>query len=188
MVSGVQDHFACTACGCSFPEMSYFERDGKPYCDSDYAKLFCEICPACGEYVTDAATSALGKTWHPEHLKCKECGELLSSVAFEGHDGCVYCEKHYSSRFAAACGGCGKLIVGGYLEALDQKWHEECFVCTKCGTSDLSTFATHDGKPYCQVYSSLLRFRRLLLRGSWSLGPIRRIIKSCLEQPAVVAA
>jgi LIM domain len=154
----------CAHCNCTFPDMSYFEKDGKPYCESDYAKLFCDICPGCGEYVTDAATSALGKTWHPEHLKCKECDELLSNMAFEGDDGGVYCEKHYSARFAATCGGCGKLVVGGYLEAMDQKWHESCFVCTKCGSSDLSTFAAHEGKPYCQVTFSVCGLQCLGLK------------------------
>ena len=61
-----QEHFVCTDCSCSFPDMVFFERDGKPYCQDDYAKRFCEkyvqalmvnsgagrqacVAPACGD-------------------------------------------------------------------------------------------------------------------------------------------
>lgn len=37
-----QEHFVCTDCGCAFPDMVFFEKDGKPYCQNDYAKRFCE--------------------------------------------------------------------------------------------------------------------------------------------------
>ncbi len=37
-----QEHFVCTDCHCAFPDMVFFEKDGKPYCQDDYSKRFCE--------------------------------------------------------------------------------------------------------------------------------------------------
>ena len=37
-----KDHFVCTECKEPFPDLGFFEKDKKPYCENDYRRLFCE--------------------------------------------------------------------------------------------------------------------------------------------------
>ena len=46
--------------------------------------------------------------------------------------GRLFCADCYGESYGATCGGCGNKIGGGQLwvEALDQQWHSQCFICT----------------------------------------------------------
>ncbi len=47
------------------------------------------------------------------------------------------------------CASCRKAITGSYVEALDQVWHPDCFVCARCGRSfGAQAFHVKDGRPY----------------------------------------
>jgi len=47
------------------------------------------------------------------------------------------------------CGGCGRGIIGQYIEALGQNWHPECFRCAGCGQPlGEQRFAVRDDRPY----------------------------------------
>lgn len=53
------------------------------------------------------------------------------------------------------CPGCGTLIIGRAMMALDAKWHPKCFVCSvpECGAAlEHIMFAEHHGKAYCMVH------------------------------------
>ena len=160
--------------------MAYFERDSKPYCEADFSRLFCEKCPACDEYVLVDGVMALNKTWHAEvrqrhpllcgvcwfqspfvflssrrsqqHLVCKHCSARLEESAHEGDDGNVYCKEHFLQLFAEACGSCGKPIEGEAIDALDKRYHADCFVCSHCSEPLTDTFRPHDGHPYCEAH------------------------------------
>ncbi len=49
------------------------------------------------------------------------------------------------------CHGCKKPIVGEYIQALGQNWHQQHFVCAVCHKEfpDM-LFKERDGKPYCE--------------------------------------
>lgn len=145
------EHFVCTDCGCAFPDMVFFEKDGKPYCQNDYAKRFCEKCPSCDEYVLEGGVIALDRTWHADHLICTQCGCRLSESAHMGDDGKLYCKKDFVAAFAPKCGGCKLAIEGDAVAALEQQWHPECFVCTQC-RGPLESFRSHEGSPYCETH------------------------------------
>ena len=46
--------------------------------------------------------------------------------------GQLLCGDCYGESYGATCGGCGQKIGGDQLwvEALDQQWHQNCFICT----------------------------------------------------------
>jgi uncharacterized CHY-type Zn-finger protein len=59
-------------------------------------------------------------------------------------------ENEYRKR-AKKCAKCGDPISGTAIEALNNTWHQKCFVCTTCDKPfQDSKFVNVDGKPYCQ--------------------------------------
>ncbi len=71
-------------------------------------------CSGCGEEIIDAAISAFGMQWHPNHLACKVCGKDFTdgSKVEEGTDGYAYCTADYVDVFAPKCAACLKPVIG----------------------------------------------------------------------------
>ncbi|PSN56490.1 hypothetical protein C0J52_08446 [Blattella germanica] len=65
-----EDHFVCSSCGKKLAGANFFEKDGAPYCQSDYNNLFAPKCNYCKRPITDAAIMALGEKYHQECFKC----------------------------------------------------------------------------------------------------------------------
>ncbi|KAI8988479.1 hypothetical protein BDF20DRAFT_833331 [Mycotypha africana] len=124
--------FTCTACHAPLDHVQYFEHDSKPYCEKDYKELFSLICDYCHEpIVNQAAIRALGKHFHEGHFRCSACQKPLGDqVAFLVHEEKPYCQEDYQKLFGKKCAGCKEPISGQYINALDQSWHPNCFVCT----------------------------------------------------------
>ncbi|KAF7374968.1 Flap endonuclease 1 [Mycena sanguinolenta] len=55
-------------------------------------------------------------------------------------------------RRGLACGGCNGSIVGRIVNAMNLRWHPECFRCTVCGEllEHVSSYE-RDGKAYCHL-------------------------------------
>ncbi|GET00834.1 paxillin-like isoform X3 [Rhizophagus clarus] len=151
------DHFVCKKCGITLEHVAFFERDGDPYCHLDYHELFSPRCGYCETPIEGQAINALGKTWHPEHFFCRECGNLFEG-GFRVHDGFPYCDKDWMRLFAPKCKGCKEGIRGEFTSALDGMWHRDCFVCTTCKEPfHGSYYYVSEGKPYCdEHYKELL--------------------------------
>ena len=74
--------------------------------------------------------TAVGKTYHPEHFFCAQCGKVLpSSDGFHERDGRAYCTEDYYTKFAPKCAKCDKAISDSFVNAIGQLWHPECFNC-----------------------------------------------------------
>lgn len=41
------EHFVCAACGDDLSNSRFFEREGRPYCEQDYHRLFSPHCAYC---------------------------------------------------------------------------------------------------------------------------------------------
>lgn len=66
-------------------------------------------CQKCGKpvYFAERKTS-LGKNWHPNCLKCEECGKILSAGLHAEHNGIPYCHKPcYAALFGPRMMGYG---------------------------------------------------------------------------------
>ncbi|KAJ6607377.1 hypothetical protein B0H10DRAFT_2439623 [Mycena sp. CBHHK59/15] len=57
-----------------------------------------------------------------------------------------------SQRRGLACGGCGGSITGRIVNAMNLRWHPECFRCTMCSEllEHVSSYEK-DGKAYCHL-------------------------------------
>ncbi len=65
------DHFFCAHCGKQFGQEGFHEKDGKPYCRTDYLALFAPKCGGCSKPITDNYITALNAQWHPECFVCR---------------------------------------------------------------------------------------------------------------------
>ncbi|XP_028941876.1 leupaxin-like, partial [Antrostomus carolinensis] len=91
------------------------------------------ICAACCKPIAGKVFTALGKTWHPEHFTCTQCGQELGGQPFFERGGQAYCEEDYHQAFSPRCAYCAGPICEKVLTALDQTWHPEHFFCAYCG-------------------------------------------------------
>ncbi|KAI8369996.1 hypothetical protein BD560DRAFT_397323 [Blakeslea trispora] len=146
--------FQCQACRQNLEHIAFYEKEGLPYCALDYHELFSPRCDFCKTPIEEHSISAIGKTYHPGHFFCRECGKPFDEETdFLEHEGHAYCEKDYYKQFGKKCRGCEEIITGDFLVALGGDWHKECFVCAECGcTFTSSTFLIRAGRPYCELH------------------------------------
>ncbi|XP_050393651.1 PDZ and LIM domain protein Zasp isoform X3 [Patella vulgata] len=111
------------------------------------------LCASCGNTIRGPFVLAMGKSWCPEHFNCANprCGRKLIDIGFVEEGGFLYCEQDYAQHFAPKCHKCTQAIVGECVNAIQQQWHPQCFLCTKCHQSIGGTqFHIEEGKPYCE--------------------------------------
>ncbi|KAK0085576.1 hypothetical protein PV325_004848 [Microctonus aethiopoides] len=144
------EHFTCTHCREELGTRNFFEREGHPYCETDYHNLFSPRCAYCNGPILDKCVTALEKTWHTEHFFCAQCGKQFGEEGFHERDGKPYCREDYFDMFAPKCGGCNRAIMENYISALNSQWHPDCFVCRDCKKPvSGKSFYSMEGKPVC---------------------------------------
>ncbi|XP_037092156.1 paxillin-like isoform X2 [Pollicipes pollicipes] len=147
------EHFTCAHCNMELGNRNFFERDGLPYCENDYHNLFSPRCDYCQGPIIDKCVTALGRTWHPEHFFCDQCGQPFGEAGFHERDGKAYCRADYFNMFAPRCGACTQPVMENYISALNSQWHPECFVCKDCQQSfENGSFFEYEGHPYCETH------------------------------------
>ena len=105
------EHFVCTHCQEEIGSRNFFEREGLPYCETDYHNLFSPRCHYCNGPILDVSpccvhmcsflfvdyshptkhvvvsfqkvVTALDRTWHPEHFFCAQCGSFFGPEGTE---------------------------------------------------------------------------------------------------------
>ena len=86
-------------------------------------------CGRCREPLGDGpAISADNKSYHPACFTCSFCSQPFPDGEFFPVDGRLYCPTDFHEQFGSRCKGCGEVIVGRCLTAMDAKWHADC--CT----------------------------------------------------------
>ncbi|XP_065156116.1 leupaxin isoform X2 [Atheta coriaria] len=147
------EHFTCAHCTQELGTRNFFERDGKPYCETDYHNLFSPRCAYCNGPILDKCVTALEKTWHMEHFFCAQCGKQFGDEGFHEREGKPYCRDDYFDMFAPKCGACNGAIMENYISALNAQWHPDCFVCRDCRQPFVGgSFFDHEGQPYCETH------------------------------------
>lgn len=83
------------------------------------------FCARCGKPITGAVTTALDKTWHPEHFVCAGCGKPFGRASFFAHEGKAYCKPCYVKHIGPCCAVNGHPIESGrYLVKDDLRYCE----------------------------------------------------------------
>ncbi|CAG9759708.1 unnamed protein product [Ceutorhynchus assimilis] len=147
------EHFTCSHCRQELGTRNFFEREGKPYCETDYHNLFSPRCAHCNGPILDKCVTALEKTWHVDHFFCAQCGKQFGEDGFHEREGKPYCHDDYFDMFAPKCGGCSRAIMENYISALGSQWHSDCFVCKECHQPFMGgSFFDHEGQPLCEIH------------------------------------
>ena len=97
----VFQHFVCAHCRKELGTEAYFERDGKPYCEPDYHKMFSPKCPKCGEAILDRCLSAMDENWHPGCFVCHRCDADFGDDGYHEMKGKAFCKKCFQVCFPA---------------------------------------------------------------------------------------
>ncbi|XP_066577916.1 transforming growth factor beta-1-induced transcript 1 protein isoform X2 [Amia ocellicauda] len=147
------DHFVCSECQGQLGSRTFFEKEGRPYCERDYFSLFSPHCAQCSKPILNKMVTALDKNWHPECFCCVKCGRSFGEEGFHERDGQQYCQEDFLALFASRCQGCSRPILENYISALNALWHPECFVCRECYTPFVNgSFFEHEGQPLCEAH------------------------------------
>jgi paxillin len=111
-------------------------------------------CSVCGLKIYDVndAITVLGKTFHKDHFRCKNCNIVLTKNSFFERAGDPWCEKCLNEKhLLPKCAYCGDAIEGKCIKALSHSWHPEHFFCSQCGKcfGPNEEFMESNGKAYC---------------------------------------
>ncbi|XP_032595578.2 leupaxin isoform X6 [Drosophila grimshawi] len=87
------EHFFCAQCGQQFGEDGFHERDGKPYCRTDYFEMFAPKCNGCNRAIMENYISALNSQWHPDCFVCRDCKKAVRGKSFYAMEGKPVCPQ-----------------------------------------------------------------------------------------------
>ncbi|KAH8246516.1 hypothetical protein KR038_007944 [Drosophila bunnanda] len=120
------------------------------------------VCHKCKEVITKRMITALGKTFHPEHFRCRHCEQQIDDATFNIQDNEPVCTKCFQERYTHICAACKQPILERTVSAMGESWHENCFRCDGACRKPLASlpFYERDGKVYCrQDYEDLFAAR-----------------------------
>ncbi|KAK8843361.1 hypothetical protein IAR55_007018 [Kwoniella newhampshirensis] len=122
-------------------------RDGTTYCGQ------------CGQVVHGQFVRAMGKVYHLNCFRCKDCNKVVAQKFFPVEDGdgmYPLCERDYFARLDLICAKCDQALRASYITACGSKYHVEHFTCSECdvlfGPND--SYYEHGGKVYCHYHYS----------------------------------
>lgn len=143
-----QEHFVCNICRKSLKGVLVFNKDGKLWCEKDYHKAYSPECFFCKEPIKEVRVSqhqdngieAVGKSFHPDHFFCAQCGISLINQTFIEYQGKVryvfmkaFCSDDYATLFATRCAHCLQPLLEDYITAISKNYHKDHFICSVRG-------------------------------------------------------
>ncbi|AQZ14619.1 LRG1 (YDL240W) [Zygosaccharomyces parabailii] len=109
------------------------------------SKINRKVCARCNNPITQGSRhgkttlKALGKYYHEECFTCADCQKFLKPKYFpydvvETKETILLCQYDYFRRHNLLCHVCNKPLRGLYYTAFGERYDEEHFSCTICGT------------------------------------------------------
>lgn len=146
------EHFVCTTCRAPFQEGAYYRHENMPYCAKHIAERLGMNCAVCGESVSNGV-KAIDKMYHEKCFCCTTCKQSFGKDGFYAIDGLPYCKEDAVKVKSKVppCDKCGLPISKGVIiNALDKRWHHDCFVCVTCGVNVAGGFYGSKAGPVCK--------------------------------------
>jgi len=107
------------------------------------------LCAACAKPIVRDGRLAMGKPWHHDCFKCSHCQAVLDE--FIEREGRPLCVNDFNALYSNRCGGCGEIIKGQYIQAMNRFWHAGHFRCCVCNTNIQGGFVERGDKPLCST-------------------------------------
>ncbi|KAI8900211.1 hypothetical protein BC833DRAFT_523783 [Globomyces pollinis-pini] len=149
------EHYMCNLCQKNLKGFICFDHDSSLWCENCYHKTFSATCGFCNEPIKEDKVDALGKSFHPNHFFCAQCGSTLVDASFIECQGKAFCKEDYATLFASRCATCQQPITEDQISAISKNYHPKCFVCSEktCEKKlSLNGFYTHENLPYCEYH------------------------------------
>lgn len=86
-------------CLSGFASGSFFELEGRPYCETHFHQRQGSVCHGCGRPVTGRCVTAAGRKYHPEHFICAYCLGQLHKGSFRERGDKMYCQACHDKLF-----------------------------------------------------------------------------------------
>ena len=144
---------------------------------------------SCNKQVpADTIVTALGRTYHPDCLRCVSCtsafgpGVKMFSSAALGEEKRPICESCHKigQRPCAACKQ--PLRTGKFVAVRDAHYHARCLLCSDCSCLLTGDVQQHEGLLYCPQH-----FRERQSRPAASIIPCARCKLGIGEDDGVTA-
>ncbi|KXJ07159.1 paxillin isoform X2 [Exaiptasia diaphana] len=91
--------FVCFECRQPFPGGSFFDHDGRPYCEMHYHARRGTLCYSCQKPITGRCITAMHRKFHPEHFVCAFCLKQLNKGTFKEQHDKPYCHPCFIKLF-----------------------------------------------------------------------------------------
>ncbi|XP_076364659.1 paxillin-like [Tachypleus tridentatus] len=91
--------FVCRDCGQTFEGGSFFDLDGKPYCEKHYHAKRGTLCGGCKKPISGQCVSAINQKYHPEHFVCHYCQKQLTTSNFKEKQEKPYCVECFQKLY-----------------------------------------------------------------------------------------
>lgn len=98
-----KEHFRCSVCDELLSKDGFVHKDGSLFCRPHYHERYSPLCGGCGERITAGGyVSALGQSWHPDHLVCAACKQPFKSARFIAKANKPFCDKDCHANYLKA--------------------------------------------------------------------------------------
>ncbi|CAM2104351.1 unnamed protein product [Caretta caretta] len=132
------DCFTCRTCHGQLAGQRYYQKEGRPLCNSCYKDTL-EKCAKCQGLILEHIVRALGHGYHPECFMCSVCGRSIGDESFAMNDqNEVHCVDDFYRKYASICSVCETPIIpqegkDAYrVECMGRSFHESCYRCENC--------------------------------------------------------
>jgi len=105
-------------------------------------------CTDCGQTVSGSYILFNDKPYHKTCIRCSVDGEVIEDNVRQTEDNKFICEKHFLEALPN-CGACNQKLTTEWMSVGDQKYHPDCFKCTKCGKKIAGKVFMIQGKFHC---------------------------------------
>jgi len=114
------------------------------------------ICDYCKEEIRGQYIEFHGKTYHPIHFRCDNCGKPIGHTEYFVKGDHKYCRECYIDLFAPKCAYCGKPVEEDYAVYRGKPYHKDCLnehvalTCDLCNRPVFGEYLTdYWGNNYC---------------------------------------
>lgn len=128
--------FRCAQCFSPLHQALYFLVDGRNYCEHDFKTLFAPSCAKCKKFIMGRVIKTVNQSWHPDCLRCEQCGKALDTEGVWRHAGrnlCMQCSKDTKKEGGKLCAKCNTYIERGKeIRYKSEDYHPCHFNCQSC--------------------------------------------------------
>ncbi|CAI2351516.1 unnamed protein product [Caenorhabditis sp. 36 PRJEB53466] len=148
--------FLCSQCMDPLVGSTYFQFEGRMYCEHDFKTLYAPVCVKCKEFVMGQVVRSAANSYHLDCFTCDRCDSQLNSSGayrFQGDLLCQSCNQNTPKLKIYNCTKCRQPVGESDLLMHENEpfhaYHFNCFSCKKELQSDARSSKSELFCPRC---------------------------------------